>query len=164
MGFKFKLIRHGRVPTFKVFQEAIRAENARVRAGIRQDFQATVATWETDVKFTTRERGRGNKLIFDVRTASEIYHYVSEGTEPHLIVPRRPLGTLAFQTGYSAKTRPGFIGSMAGGGTGGVAFAKFVQHPGTEGRHFEEAISKKWQKIYPSVMTQVITKVARQFS
>jgi len=164
MGFKFKLIRHGKVPTAKVFQEAIRAENARVRAGIRQDFQATVATWETDVKFKTRERGRRDKLIFDVRTDSEVYHYVTEGTEPHLIVPRRPLGTLKFATGYTAKTRPGFIGSTPGGARGDVAFAKFVQHPGTEGRHFEEAIAKKWQKLYPSLMTQIITKIARQFS
>lgn len=44
--------------------------------------------------------------------------YVHEGTRPHLILPRRPGGTLAFQM------------------DGRTVFARSVHHPGTKARPF----------------------------
>lgn len=165
MGFKFKLInpRKDQIATWPPFKRAIVAENRRVRDGIKKDFEATVATWETKVRFDTQEKEQGTKLVFSVTTDNEVYGYVSEGTEPHLIAPRKPLGALAFQTGYSAKTRPGFIGSSPGGKSGPVAFAKFVQHPGTEGRKFEQAIAKKWERDWRVRLQNAISRVAQRF-
>ncbi len=165
MGFKFKLInpRKDQIATWSPFRDAIIAENKRVRDGIKKDFEATVETWETEVKFRTRERGRNFKLIFAVTTDSEIYGYVTEGTRSHVIRPRSPTGSLRFQTGYTPKTRVGFIGSSAGGKSGSIAFAKFVNHPGTEGRKFEQAIAKKWQKDWRVRLQKTISRVAARF-
>lgn len=126
----------------------VRSVKRNVDAALRQlagmatkDFEATTSTWDTDVDFATQ---RQSPEEYSVGTDNEIYGYVSQGTRPHKIrAVNAP--NLAFQTGYRAKTTPRQIGSSAGGPFGDSAFAKEVDHPGTEAREFDIAIAEKLQ-------------------
>src|SRR3990172_10716082 len=91
---------------------------------VRDDFQKTVKTWEHQPTFRKegpRLTGAGLEVL--VSTNQEAYTYVTRGTRPHLIRPRRAR-RLRFQTGFKAKTRPRIISSRAGGASRPVAFAR----------------------------------------
>lgn len=124
--------------------------------GAQADFKATTATWTTGVDFIIKERADG----FSVTPTGEgatIYQYVDKGTRAHLIAARRAK-RLRFLGGYSAKTRPGFIGAQSGGASGSPVFARVVHHPGTKARGFSKLIAKKWQ----GRMGQLIGKRIRE--
>lgn len=116
---------------------------------IRDDFKKTVRTWRRKVMFTKvgpRNVG-GGKLAVDVFTDNLIYFFVSGGTRRHPI-PKTPktTGFLVFQSGYTAKTRPGVVGSRAGGPRGPIRRARQVIHPGTKARDFDKVIAKRRQR------------------
>lgn len=109
---------------------------------MRGDFEQTTATWKDRVRFVIEKDRRGYRVF----TKDDIYRFVDEGTRPHIIRAKRAK-VLAFQGGYAAKTRPGVIGSTAGGPSGGMQYAKEVHHPGTQARRFTKIIYAKWQKL-----------------
>jgi hypothetical protein len=114
---------------------------------IRDDFHKTTDTWHNKPDFKKiGPRSTFGQLEVIVETRDEIYSYVEYGTRPHVIVPKKRGGRLAFRGKYVAKTRPGVISSRAGGAKGGLRFAKQVQHPGTQPRHFSATIAKRRQK------------------
>ena len=98
-----------------------------------------------------------------VDTDDEIYGYVSGGTRPHAIRPKRRGGVLAFKGKYRAKTRPGVLGSFAGGSSGDAVFTQAVQHPGTQARNFDKLIFEK-RKIWYNKQMQAAMKRAVQKS
>ena len=113
---------------------------------IRDDFKATVRSWRTNVKFAkVGPRRLGGNLAVDVFTENKIYFYVEAGTKAHIIRPRSAR-VLRFQTGYTAKTRPGVIGSRGGGPRGPFVTARSVRHPGTQPRNFSKVIAKRRQR------------------
>ena len=55
-----------------------------------QDFARTHQTWKTRPVFTVRKAyPSGTRLVGEVVTRSKIYMYVTRGTRPHIIKPRR---------------------------------------------------------------------------
>ncbi len=114
---------------------------------IRDDFKSTIRTWRRKVKFSKkgpRSIG-GGVMAVDVFTEDEIYFYVEAGTKAHIIRPRHA-ARLSFRTGYTAKTRPGVVGSRAGGSKGPFVTARSVLHPGTQARNFAPTIAKRRQR------------------
>lgn len=114
---------------------------------IRDDFKKTVRTWRRKVGFSKvgpRNVG-GGVLAVDVFTEDEIYFFVERGTKAHIIRPRNA-ARLSFRSGYSAKTRPGVVGSRAGGPKGPFVTARAVLHPGTQARNFAPTIAKRRQR------------------
>jgi hypothetical protein len=104
----------------------------------------TVSTWTTPAKFSksvtvTKSEMRGFSGTNDKR-----YLWTDEGTKRYTIVPKssNKSGRLWFQEGYTAKTRPGQIGSFAGGRFGPVVSARSVEHQ-TEARNFTKTIKAK---------------------
>lgn len=122
-----------------------------VAKDVRKDFEATTQTWEHKPKFEMAVSLKGKGPQFLVGTDDEIYGYVNRGTRPHRIVPKKAKA-LRFQTGYTAKTVPGVIGSKSGGASGDVVFSQGVMHPGTKARNFDKQIGKKWEKSFRSRM------------
>lgn len=113
---------------------------------INDDFKRTVKTWRKAAKFKKvgPKRYRDGSAV-TISTNDEIYFYLDEGTKAHIIKPRRAK-RLGFRTGYKAKTRPGVIGSRAGGPSGPFVTPKQVMHPGFPARKFAKTIAKRRQK------------------
>lgn len=113
---------------------------------IRDDFNRTIRTWRRKPKFDkVGPRRLSGRLAVDVFTEDEIYFYVEAGTRAHIIRPRTAR-RLRFQPRYTAKTRPGVVGSRAGGPRGPFVTARSVVHPGTKARGFSKLIAKRRQR------------------
>jgi hypothetical protein len=115
------------------------------------DFGVTTQTWQTKPVFTI-ERKTAERIV---STTDEIYGFVNDGTPPHIIVPHSTT-VLTFGVGGAPKTAPRVIGSRGGSRGATIVRAKVVHHPGTEARQFDEAISKKWDDLLPSVLQRSI--------
>ena len=133
---------------------------------IKKEFEKTTATWKKPIKFEqiTSLRGPGPELL--VFTDNEIYGSVNAGTRPPPLVPRRATA-LAFQwggTGSSTpKTTPRVIGSTAGGPSGPMVVVGAVwDHPGTEGRHFDEEIEKLMQPRFKRAMVKAMSDARKK--
>jgi hypothetical protein len=118
---------------------------------VRRDFDETVSSWDTAVRFVTFSR-TGERIV---STKSDIYRFVNDGTKKHKIEPRKAK-LLAFKLGGAPKTRAGVIGSGPGHAGGVTAFAKAVMHPGIKARRFNKAIKTKWQKLLPKLLQDAI--------
>ena len=135
--------------------------NALRKAGtqVKGDFEKTTATWSKKPEFEMLISLTGPGPVLLVGTDDEIYGYVSKGTRPHPIRPRRAK-RLRFQSGYKAKTQPGVIGSTMGGSFGPTVFSLGVMHPGTAARKFEETIRKKREKWFKRQMEAAMSRAA----
>lgn len=136
---------------------AIRAQSQRSAADLLADHEKTVSTWEHKPRFTVKV----SQVEVEVRTDDQIWRYVDQGTKPHVIRPKRPGGVLRFQSGYSAKTRPGSIISGNGGASGPIVTAHEVHHPGTKARGFSRRLRAKWKEKYPRDMQRAISEAVR---
>lgn len=105
-----------------------------------KDMQKTTATWRNQPDFVAKEQRDG----FMVGTENDIWTMLDKGTRAHRIIARKAK-RLRFSSGYSAKTRPGFVGSQSGGSSGGPVFAQSVQHPGTTARAWSKLIGAKYK-------------------
>lgn len=118
---------------------------------VREDFESTVAGWQHPVAFTITEEGDA----LNVGTDDEIWHYVDEGTKPHVIVAKHAK-VLRFGVGGSPKTSKGRLKSGTGSKGGTVVFRPRVNHPGTEPRNFVETIQKRWRRgVAPFVRARI---------
>jgi hypothetical protein len=121
---------------------------------VRLDFDETVSSWDTPVRFVTYSRS-GERVV---STKTAIYIWVNDGTKRHPIKAKNAKA-LAFSLGGAPKTRAGVIGSGPGHGGGAIAFAKSVMHPGIKPRRFNKAIKTKWQKLLPKLLQESINAV-----
>lgn len=135
----------GKFPTHKPYIEVVNniLDGFKPIADEAQkDFELTYATWSAENKPTPF------KDFFDggvhVGARGDIYALVNKGARDHRI-PSVGNARLYFQRAYTPKTKPRFIGSSQGGHSGEKSFASFVDHPGFEGREFDEAIAAKWR-------------------
>lgn len=119
---------------------------------IKIDFDVTTQTWNTRPKFTISGRGVDAR---EIKTDSEIYHFVNGGTKAHIITAKN-VPVLSFQSGYNAKTAAKQIASKQGGPYGPRVQTPAVQHPGTEAREFDLVIVEKWRKLLPNIFERAI--------
>lgn len=144
----------------KSLEDALKAtEKAMIK-----DFESTVSTWRHKPRFKRLSssgglalRGGGRDVVLrvgvnDKSKHSDIYAYVNYGTRPHIISAVNA-NFLRWPTGqYVAKTVPNQLVSKKGsirGGLGGRGrtkqynYARSVNHPGTQGRFFDQVIANK---------------------
>lgn len=126
-------------------------------------FGQTVQTWDHKPSFERTREWVGDTMAVSVGTDDEIYTYVSQGTKPHIIRPKRAK-RLSFQTGYRAKTRRRVLSSSAGGPYGERVTAGIVRHPGTEAREFGEEIAEKMSTAFEKRAAKVFEDVAKDAS
>jgi len=105
-----------------------------------KDFEKTTKTWRHKPDWIIKEQKDG----FLIGTDDDVWNMLDKGTRAHRIIARRAK-RLRFAGGFTAKTRPGFVGSQSGGSTGGPVFAQSVQHPGTTARSWSKLIAAKYK-------------------
>lgn len=138
----------------------------KTRTEMLKDFEATTETWEHKVKFESAISEALGGPSVNVVTNDEIYNYVNNGTKPHPIFAGIFTGlsgkrALSFRNGkYKAKTKVRVIGSTPGGPTGTKIARPYVQHPGSEGRHFDEEIQKKFEPRFKRLMEEAMKDAA----
>ena len=115
---------------------------------VKLDFDLTTGSWESESKpkwdaAGPQTVGRAREMRYV--TESTPFTWVDRGTKGPYPIPKVPKmkGTLAFQTGFVAKTIPRQIGSRPGGSFGPWAFPKQVMHPGITPREFSIVISEE---------------------
>jgi len=131
-------------------------------------FKRVVANWKHKVEFKARKFIRVDKIWLDVFPAGDnkdIWTFVTKGTRPHPIRPRRAK-TLAFLWGgkgsYKPKTAP--VGKFGGPGVvsgGTMFFSKGVNHPGSEAREFEKTIKEDNKAWFSRTMENAWRRVIR---
>jgi hypothetical protein len=146
---------------FKAVMAELEKEMRAIHKDVDKDFDSTVQTWEHRVKFDREFKSSSKQIRFATMTADEIYQFVSGGTRPHRIVPKRAK-VLRFPGTYSAKTSPGTIPSGSGGSSGPDVFSKGVNHPGTKAREFDEQIRRKWERPFRKRLTAAMGRAAKK--
>lgn len=91
----------------------------------------TTRTWKKPAEFRTK----GNQYQRTVYTDNKVWMMLDQGTRPHMILPRHAK-RLAFQTGFTPKTKVRTMASYKGSVSGAKVFARGVKHPGTAAREW----------------------------
>jgi hypothetical protein len=146
-----RIARRARAPYYSwaIMREIRQTIRRDVIPDVKARFEDIVANWKHKPKFQVKMKVARDEIRVEGKAAgkdAKIWQYVSRGTKPHPITARRGK-TLAFMWGgpgsYQPKTYPG--PSWGGPGTvrgGKMAYPVSVEHPGSEGRKFEEWIAK----------------------
>lgn len=118
----------------------------KVKPALVKSHEKIVANWEHKVGFEAKKVIKPDSItvyVYPTGPNKHIWVFVDQGTKPHVIKPKKA-SRLAFQTGYTAKTLAKPARTVSGGGkaSGGVVFAKQVNHPGSEGREFSRQIAE----------------------
>ena len=113
---------------------------------ISDDFDKTVATWETTVTFSSKKGFAKGDIFVEISTNSDVYAYVNRGT-----LIRHAVMTSDFQP----KTKRNQIESFAGRGE--VArVSKGLQLPGIGARNFTIEIRKKHEDDFKDDIKKAI--------
>lgn len=123
----------------------------KAAADIKRDFESTVSSWDTVVRFMILSR-KGER---EVATNNKIYKWVNDGTKKHVIRPKNAK-MLVFMLGGAPKTKPGYVGSGPGRQGAALAFAMKVFHPGTKPRRFNKIIRNQWANKLPKLLQKAI--------
>ncbi len=119
----------------KIPNEVLKRAGHRIGEQLIKLLLKPTATWKHKPKITKLVRVSKSGLVVLVKINDSPYVWVTLGTSPRYIRPRRAK-RLAFKLGYNAKTTPGSLGAAAGGGFGPVVYSMGVMHPGIEAREF----------------------------
>lgn len=156
----FRVIRPDKMKIDAVRLEVLN-EMRKVGTEVKRDFEGTVSNWKPENKpgFSAAvSLAAGAPTLIVVATGNtEIYGYVSRGTEAHIILPRNS-SKLVFQTGYKSKTQPGSLRSGPSSYSGPVVYSDGVIHPGNEPRDFEGQIEEKYQSIFADRVAMAIER------
>lgn len=151
----------------RIRQGAIDAGRKTAREQV-ETLNEAVKSWENKVVFRVQEKQERGVTKFQIvaegsEEALRIFGYVDKGTEPHVIRPKTAEGVLAFATGYSPKTAPIARADVgAGVATGVTAFARSVDHPGTEAREFTAYAMLEAEDRYEQRIEELLERVRRE--
>lgn len=148
---RLEAIRPRKSPAYNVadFNKALDKALTDTGKAMIRDFKRTTATWDHQPEFRISGKAFkvGRRLVsVTVGTDDAIYGYVSRGTKPHIIRPKKST-RLVFHNRYTAKTKPGRFLSKPGGASGDRVWATEVHHPGTEPRRFEELVAARHERL-----------------
>lgn len=144
--------RHFRIDERK-FKDVIESALDDAAKQVKEDFEDTIQSWDTYVKFVTYSRSYER----EVTTNNQIYSWVNDGTKKHKITVKNAKA-LAFRLGGAPKTRAGVLGSGEGHPGGAVAFAKYVMHPGIKARKFNKLIRDIWLNKLPRLLQRALNE------
>ena len=134
--------------------------------------QEIVNDWDHKPGFGVQVINRGGALVSKLMVLgknAKIWQYVSGGTRPHIIRPRKAKA-LAFPWGgpgsYKPKTTPrGKTATFGGPGTvsnAKMTYRQEVHHPGTEARDLEGLIRNKYAPTFSRIIRKAIKAGAAQ--
>jgi len=122
-----------------------------VKPRVLKYHQNIVAPWDHPPEFKAAKFVTKDGITVRVWATGQNAKYwiwVTQGTKPHKIRPKKKGGVLAFPANYKPHTTvagPGYKGP--GTSSGPTIFATEVNHPGTKARPFISAIAR-WSKTW----------------
>ena len=126
---------------------AERAMQQYINEDVYPAFMKTIETWDHKPNFDKSVKREGFNIVGECSTDDDVYGWVNNGTSPHPIFAVKS-ERLHFQTGFTPKTKPRWIGSKSGGKSGDWVHPRSVQHPGIKDpRKFDETIANDTQKL-----------------
>jgi hypothetical protein len=127
---------------------AIRSVAYSLNSRVGKSYAGLTESWKTKPEFEMKVTSKGNITTSEVKTGDAKYRWIDLGTKPHPI-PLEPKasGFLIFQKNYKAGTTPRSLQARKPQRSGPTVFAKQVQHPGVEPRHFEIPIYEEQKPI-----------------
>lgn len=147
--------------------EIDRAMEREVKPRMLSYFNRVVASWDHKPTFRARRVTTPRMIAIDVWPTgphAKIWVYVSGGTRPHIIRPRRA-PRLVFRTNYKPRTSRGGHYGGPGKAMGDVVFAKEVHHPGSYPREFEKHFGRwfRTSKIFTHSLENAIRRGIRAY-
>jgi len=145
------------------YDALLKAAEAALQEGgksIMSDLEGATATWEDKPQFEIQGPFlKGNELSVRVapRTNVEIFTYVNDGTQPHMIFPRKGK-FLSYQRDFTPKTQPWSLSSRSGGKSGPYVNRLGVAHPGIEPRKFTTVTAINHQAWWESRVQRLATE------
>jgi hypothetical protein len=118
---------------------------------IAREWEGEKPTFEVEVQANPLPQSIGLTVELSLADPSSMggrkFIYLDQGTKPH-VIRAKPGKTLAFQSGYTAKTVPGRLGSRRGGPSGKRVYAQKVQHPGIKPRQYFKTLAEKHEETF----------------
>lgn len=147
-------------------KELERTMDKEVKPTLIKSHNLVVADWKNKPEFQARKFISAERIavtVFPVGPNAQIYEYVDQGTEPHIIAAKN-VPFLSFHTGYVSKTlaRPARTVSGGGATTGPRVYAKLVHHPGSEAREFSKVIAEDIQPDFEKSINNAFKRVSKQ--
>jgi hypothetical protein len=145
------------------YKALLKAAEAALQEGgksIKSDLEGATSTWENKPQFEIQGPFlKGSELFIRVapRTNVEIFKYVNDGTQPHMIFPRKGK-FLSYQRDFTPKTQPWSLSSGPGGKSGPYVKRLGVTHPGTEARKFTTLTAINHQAWWQSRVERFATE------
>ena len=123
-------------------------------------FLKTIESWDNKPLFSKLTKTESNGIIGQVWTDDNVYHILDGGAKPHPITATKG-EFLHFQTGFTPKTRPRWIGSQSGGKDKSSPWAhvKFVDHPGVKAREWAKTIAEDTQSLVVNKFREELRKL-----
>lgn len=121
---------------------------ATIAAGEQDRLEAVTDDWRDNPDFKTELSRSGNRINISITTDSIIFHWVDQGTQPHIIPGAGRTATMTIRGGYTARSSPGTLRTNSGGGRSSERNIRTtsVSHPGIEPRDFSGHVSELMQK------------------
>lgn len=156
---------------FEIAREVERTIDKIVKPELLSYFVKITKSWKNKPTWKAKKKITGKDIIVYVwpekGKEADIWRFVSGGTKPHKIRPKKKGGVLAFMWGGKGSYKPKTTtsGGYKGPGTvmGGesVKFAE-VNHPGNKPRNFEKHISRWYTPKFKRHMKNAIRRAIRR--
>jgi hypothetical protein len=162
-----------KIPDWQAFnREVSKTIDNTVKPDLLEYFNKVVKSWRNPPTFQARKSVKPTSITLEVKPTgpnAEIWKYVSFGTRPHIIVPKRAKA-LRFQWGGYGSYKPRTTTSGGYNGPGKVVggkqvFRQQVKHPGNKARNFEKHIARWYKTRFQRVMNEAVkrgVKAAKQ--
>ena len=131
-------------------------------------FDKVTADWTNKPDFKATKSITPSEMtvnVYPVGTNAKIWKYVSEGTPPHIIQPKRARA-LSFKWNGPGSYKPRTTTSVGykgpGKATGKQRQFKLVHHPGNKARRFEKHIARWYYPRYRQVMKNAVARGLRK--
>lgn len=129
-----------------------------------------VADWDTEIEFKARKFVTKSGIRINVFASGEnkmIWIYVTQGTRPHVIKPKRPGYPLRFKWGGPGSYKPKTTTAPSFGGPGEVQGGKIVRFPavnhhGNEPRPFPAQIAREYKPTFSRDMENASRRGVRR--
>lgn len=154
-----------KAPTVK--QKLSAVLDNEVKPHFIKEFKGVVSDWKGKPDFKARKFIRPDKIWIDVFPSGknkQKWIWVSRGTRGPYRIPKAGPGFLAFNLGYSARTKPrgrAHVGSGTASGPLVIGIMQVKKHPGIEAREFEEVIAEDEKPWFSRTMENAWRRIIR---
>lgn len=124
----------------------------RIAGQAKRALESHTAGWSNPPSFSVSGSAQIGRI--EISTTDRKFIWVDDGVPPHVIFARKKF--MRFPAGYAAKTTPGRVIRGSGAYSGGLVYAKKVNHPGIRARKITKAVQEQTQRNMKRVVDEAI--------